>query len=105
MIAKPDLSNEIITIQQAATFYKITSINNHNFNPLEGNFRTFKIQFAKELDPSWEEYPLPVKAIIYAVSYENSLNDFDFMNHQVMTLSFCIHHIQKYYKFKLNSFS
>ena len=80
VIPKPDFSNETIAILQTGFFYKITSINNHNFNPLEGNFRTFKMEFAKNLDPSWVAYPLPVKAIIYAISHENSFNDFDFKN-------------------------
>ena len=62
----PELNNEIISLRGSAKCYKITF--KGDFNSLNGRFRTFKLDFGNHL----EKNGMPVRAIFYATSYQNS---------------------------------
>ena len=64
----PELIDENIVVQHLTQCFKVFSKVGSNFNPLEGEYRTFSIEFGNHLKME----QLPPRAIFIATSHENS---------------------------------
>ena len=64
----PDLINESIDVQFLTVCYKVVPKVGDQFNSFNGDYRTLSIEFGNHLNIE----QLPIRAIFYATSYENS---------------------------------